>query len=213
MKAARKIRVLLADDHRMFLAGLQKLLELEFEVVGAVDDGRALIASAGHLKPDVIVADISMPSLNGIEAAQQLKAKGSPAKLIFLTMHADPLFVREALRCGASGYVLKRDAPDELVVAIRKVFRGKTYFTPDLVMTTTRQAVSAGEGTLGNLTARQREVFQLAAEGRTLKEIASAIHVSVKTAEFHKYNLMQRLGARTSADLTALAIKHGLISA
>jgi len=209
----KKIRVLLADDHRIFLAGLQKLLEPEFDVVGAVEDGRTLVSTAMHLKPDVIVVDISMPSLNGMEAAQQLVARGSQAKLIFLTMHADPLFVREALRCGASGYVLKRDAPDELVVAIRKVARGKSYFTPHLLMTTTRQFASAEEGTLGNLTARQREVFQLAAEGRTLKEIAAAIHISVKTAEFHKYNLMQRLGARTSADLTALAIKHGLMSA
>jgi DNA-binding NarL/FixJ family response regulator len=206
----RRIRLLLADDHRMFLAGLQKLLEPEFDVVGAVADGRMLVAMAGKLKPDVIVADISMPSLNGIEAAQQLKAKGLQYKLIFLTMHADPLFVQEALRCGASGYVLKRDAPDELVVAIRKVYRGKSYFTPDLPIT---GSVAAAEGMLGKLTARQREVFQLAAEGRTLKEIAAAIHVSVKTAEFHKYNLMQRLGARTSADLTALAIKHGMILA
>ncbi len=207
----KKLRVLLADDHRMFLAGLEKLLAPDFDVVGAVPDGRALVAAAERLDPDVIVADISMPSLNGIEAAHQLRARGSRAKLIFLTMHADPLFVREALRCGANGYVLKRDAPDDLVSAIQRVARGKSYFAPDVV--NAQHQPQAAEGMLAQLTGRQREVLQLVAEGRTLKEIASIIHVSVKTAEFHKYNLMQRLGLRTNAELTALAIKHGLISA
>ena len=209
----KQIRVLLADDHQIFLAGLRKLLETDFDVVGAVEDGRALIVEARRLKPDVIVADVSMPSLNGIEAARNLRASGSKAKILFLTMHGDSLFVREALRSGASGYVLKRDAPDKLVAAIRRVAEGKSYVGPDLL----REAVlpqgnQSEPQTLGKLTARQREVLQLVAEGRSLKEIASAIHVSIKTVEFHKYNVMQRLGVRSNAELTTIAIRHGLVS-
>ena len=209
----KKIRVLLADDHRMFLAGLQKLLEQEFDVVGAVDDGRALIREATRLTPDVIVADISMPSLNGIEAANKLRSFGSRARLIFLTMHGDSLFVREAMRAGASGYILKRDAPDKLVFAIQQVARGKSYVTPEVL-----NGIGPGtfdgpaERDLGKLTTRQREVLQLVAEGRTLKEIAAAIQVTVKTVEFHKSQLIRRLGVRSSAELTAIAIRHGLVS-
>ena len=209
----KKIRVLLADDHRMFLAGLQRLLEPDFEVVGAVEDGRALLAAADRLQPDVIVADISMPLLNGIDALRQLQAGGSNAKFLFLTMHGDSLFLREALRLGASGYVLKRDAPDQLIAAIRRVARGKSYVAPDLI----RGAVLESPGqdslpTLDRLTPRQREVLQLVAEGKSLKEIAAAIHISVKTVEFHKYNLMQQLGARSNAELTTIALRHGLVS-
>ena len=209
----KKIRVLLADDHRIFLAGLRKLLETDFEIVGAVEDGRALLMEDANLKPDVIVADVSMPSLNGIEAARQLRARGSKAKILFLSMHGDSLFVQEALRSGASGYVLKRDAPDKLVAAIRKVADGLSYVGPELL----REAVVSSrsqseERMLGKLTARQREVLQLVAEGRSLKEIASAIHVSVKTVEFHKYNVMERLGVRSNAELTTIAIRHGLVS-
>src|SRR4051812_19894596 len=125
----KRIRVLLADDHRMFLAGLQRLLETEFDVVGAVGDGRELVRYALELAPDVIVADISMPSLNGIEAARQLRATGCNAKILFLSMHGDSLFIREALRVGGSGYLLKRDAPDELVIAVRHVMRNRSYLS------------------------------------------------------------------------------------
>lgn len=210
----KKIRVLLADDHRIFLAGLRKLLETDFEVVGAVEDGRALLVDAGRLRPDVIVADVSMPSLNGIEAARQLRASGSRAKILFLTMHGDSLFVREALRSGAAGYVLKRDAPDKLVAAIRSVASGLSYVGPELLgeAVLTSPAGQSEERMLGRLTARQREVLQLVAEGRSLKEIASAIHVSVKTVEYHKYNVMERLGVRSNAELTTIAIRHGLVS-
>jgi len=209
----KKIRVLLADDHRMFLAGLQKLLETEFEVVGAVEDGRELVRAALESAPDVIVADISMPSLNGIEAARQLRANGSDARVLFLTMHGDSLFVREALRAGASGYVLKRDAPDKLVIAIRQVMRKRSYMSPEVVQgIATGTYDPAAERALGNLTPRQREVLQLVAEGRTLKEIAAEINISVKTVEFHKSQLMQRLTVHSSAELTAIAIRHGLVS-
>ncbi len=209
----KKIRVLLADDHRIFLAGLRKLLETDFEVVGGVKDGRALVVEANRLKPEVIVADVSMPSLNGIEAARQLRAGGSKAKILFLTMHGDALFVREALRSGASGYVLKRDAPDKLVAAIRHLADGKSYIGPDLLREALLTPRSQSEQQmLGKLTARQREVLQLVAEGRSLKEIASAIHISVKTVEFHKYNVMKQLGVRSIAELTTIAIRHGLVS-
>ena len=198
----KKIRVLLADDHRMFLAGLQKLLESEFEIVGAVEDGRALVEAAARLDPEVIVADISMPSLNGIDAAQRLRAQGCDAKLIFLTMHGDALFVQGAMRAGAAAYILKRDAPDTLVDAIRRVAQGQAAPAP----------APSEDVPLGKLTPRQREVLQLLAEGRSLKEIAWVIQVSVRTVEFHKYELMKRLGVRNGAELTGLAIKHGLVT-
>ena len=208
----KKIRVLLADDHRIFLEGLKKLLEGEFDVVGAVDDGRALVRAAVDLAPDVIVADVSMPSLNGIEAARQLALTDCEAKLIFLTMHGDPLLLRQALAAGASGYILKRDAPDVLVAAIRKVASGKLCFIQDVVQASAARGGidAASQRSLGKLTARQREILQLVAEGRTAKEIAAAIQVTVKTVEFHKSQLMQRLGVRRSAELTAIAIRHGL---
>jgi DNA-binding NarL/FixJ family response regulator len=208
----KKLRVLLADDHRMFLAGLQKLLETEFEVVGAVEDGRELIRAAGKYAPDVIVADISMPSLNGIEAARRLREDGSKARLIFLTMHGDSLFVREAMRAGASAYILKRDAPDKLVSAIRQVARRKTSITDVPHHAAPSAHDPSAERALGKLTARQREVLQLVAEGRTLKEIATALQVTVKTVEFHKARLMQRLLVHSSAELTSIAIRHGLVS-
>lgn len=209
----KRIRVLLADDHLMFLAGLKKLLESEFEVVGAVEDGRSLVEAAKQLQPDLIVADISMPSLNGIDAVMRLKEEGASAKVIFLTMHGDSLFVREALRAGVAGYILKRDAPDRLVTAIREVMHGKTFLSTDALTGVIHQPdVDPGDTAFGALTSRQREVLQLLAEGRTSKEIAWTIHVSTRTVEFHKYQLMKRLGVRNTAELTGIAIKHGLIS-
>jgi DNA-binding NarL/FixJ family response regulator len=203
----KKTRVLLADDHRIFLAGLQKLLESDFDVVGAVGDGRAMCEAALRLKPDVIVTDISMPSLNGIDAVRSLMADNCPAKVIFLSMHSDPVYVQEALRTGAVGYVLKRDAPDQLVAAIRAAMNGKRTAPVD----------SSKNGTANTdqreiLSARQREIWQLLAEGQSPKEIAAAIGISVRTVEFHKYNLMRRLGVRTGAELTVLAVKHGLVT-
>ncbi len=209
----KRIRVLLADDHLMFLAGLKKLLESEFEVVGAVEDGRSLVEAAKQLQPDLIVADISMPSLNGIDAVMRLKEEGLNAKVIFLTMHGDSLFVREALRAGVAGYILKRDAPDRLVTAIREVMHGKTFLSTDALTGVIRKPGAQRLDTaFGSLTSRQREVLQLLAEGRSSKEIAWTIHVSTRTVEFHKYQLMKRLGVHNTAELTGIAIKHGLIS-
>jgi DNA-binding NarL/FixJ family response regulator len=205
----KKTRVLLADDHRIFLAGLQKLLEEDFDIVGAVGDGRALCEEALRLKPDVIVADISMPSLNGIDAVRSLFAEGCSAKVIFLSMHGDALYVSEALRTGAAGYILKRDAPDKLVAAIRGATRGKRSAPPAVSQPESEVPGAVGSGVL---TPRQREIWQLLAEGRTPKEIATTMGISVRTVEFHKYRLMQRLGVRTGAELTVLAVKHRLIN-
>lgn len=196
----------------MFLAGLQKLIEMDFEVAAVVSDGREMVLAAETLKPDVIVADISMPSLNGIDAAVHLRANGCKSRLIFLTMHGDSIFLQGAMRAGAAGFVLKRDAPDTLLFAIRQVAQGKTYVTADVLAGDPPVACVLPDRPLGKLTSRQREVLQLVAEGSTLKEIASALDVSVKTAEFHKSRLLRRLGVRSGAELAAIAIRHGLIS-
>jgi DNA-binding NarL/FixJ family response regulator len=209
----RKLRVLLADDHRMFLAGLRQLLEPTFDVVDAVEDGRALLAAAAKWKPDVIVADISMPLLNGIDAARALAADGCTAKLIFLTMHGDALYLRQAMSAGASDYILKRDAPDKLLAAIHKVARREPPHSPALFTGLPERPFpdsDLADAKLGQITPRQREIWQLLAEGRTPKEIAWMIHLSVRTVEFHKYRLMKRLGIRTTAELASMAVKHGL---
>lgn len=195
----------------MFLAGLRQLLEPAFDVVDAVEDGRALLAAAAKWKPDVIVADISMPLLNGIDAARALAAEGCAARLIFLTMHGDALYLREAMNAGASDYILKRDAPDKLLASIRKAARRE----PQQALLARRAkrrppGRDVAEEKLGQITPRQREIWQLLAEGRTPKEIAWMIQVSVRTVEFHKYRLMKRLGIRTSAELATKAVKHGL---
>jgi DNA-binding NarL/FixJ family response regulator len=210
------VRILLADDHKIFLEGLQRLLESDFDVVGMAEDGRTLVSAAQELQPDVIIADISMPGLNGIEAAQQLRKASTRAKIIFLSMHADASFVREGFRAGASGYVVKRAASDELAKAIWTVLQGGIFLCPCIgeeAAGTPLESSEELEWHNGSLTPRQREVLQLVAEGRTIKEIARTLEVSPKTAEFHKYSLMQRLGVRTTADLTKYAVKHGFVEA
>lgn len=210
-----KPRVLLADDHTIFLEGLKTLLEDDFELVGTVEDGRAVLDAAGTLNPDVILLDISMPLLNGIEAARRLRKAGAKSKVIFLTMHADTRFVKEAFRVGASGYLLKRSASSELVAAIREVLDGRFYVTPLItrdVMHSLLDASTRQESFSTRLTDRQREVLQLVAEGRSLKEIANILEVSVKTVEYHKRCIMDELGLRTTAELTRYAVKHGIAS-
>ncbi len=211
----RRPRVLLADDHKIVAEGLRSLLEPEFELVGIVEDGRALVAAAQKLNPDVIVADISMPLLNGIEAARQLKKGSSQAKVVFLTMHPDVMYATRALEAGASGYVLKHAAPSELITAIKEVLNGRIYLTPmiakdvlDSFMGESHQRRKA----VIELTPRQREVVQLTSEGRSAKEIASILNISTRTVEFHKYRVMESLGLRTNADLIQYAIKHGIVS-
>ena len=209
-------RVLVADDHTIVAEGLRSLLEPEFELVGVVQDGRSLIAEAKRIRPEVIVLDISMPLLNGIEAAQQIHKSDPNIKLIFLTMHPDVAFVREAFRAGASAYLLKRAAVSELVTAIRETLKGRCYLTPLITHETLHffldKASEAVPGQSSELTLRQREVLQLVAEGRSIKEIASILDISPKTAAFHKYRIMDELGLRTTAELTQYAIKHRIVS-
>ncbi len=210
----RRPTVLLADDHGIVVEGLRRILEPEFEVVGAVADGRALLTAAEALGPDIVVVDISMPLLNGIEAARQIRKTARKTKIIFLTMHTDVIYATEALEAGGSGYVLKSSAGTELLTAVREVLRGRRYVTPAIAETVTRALTSpAGRRGKGvqDLTRRQREVLQLVAEGRTLKEIATILNVSPRTAEFHKYRVMEELGVRTTAELTQYAIKHGIV--
>ncbi|MEE9282032.1 MAG: response regulator transcription factor [Myxococcota bacterium] len=207
--------VILADDHKIVADGLRRLLEHEFDLVANVQDGRALVASAAELHPDVIVADISMPLLNGIEAAQQLRKAGSEAKIIFLTMHADVTYAMRAFDAGASGFVLKHSAASELTTAIREALAGRTYITPLIakeLVEACRERAEQDADPLRKLTPRQREVLQLLAEGRSAKEIAAVLNVSRRTAEFHKYRMMEELGIRTSAELIRFAIRHGVVS-
>ncbi len=199
-------RVLLADDHTLLLGAFRKLLEPECEVVGAVENGRALLDSARELRPDVVVVDISMPLLNGLDAGRQLKQLLPGARLIFLTMNEDPDLVAEALRIGASGYLLKNSAASELVLAIREAMDGKTYVTP-------RAAERVGHARPGDsLTPRQREVLQLLAEGHSMKEVAGILNVTPRTVAFHKYRLMEELGLKTNADLVQYAVRHKIVS-
>lgn len=205
-------RLLLADDHALVAEGLRSMLAPKFDVVGVVEDGRTLVQVAEELKPDVILVDISMPQLNGIEAARRLKKALPKTKLIFVTMHEDATFVTEALRAGASGYVVKKAAPQELVAAIQEVLRGRTYVTSLVTkgLVDTLLAHRPPAGTFGRLTPRQREVLQLVAEGRSIKEIAGILNLSPRTVEFHKCALVRALGVRTTAELTAYAIRHGI---
>jgi DNA-binding NarL/FixJ family response regulator len=204
-------RVLLADDHRMVAEGLKGLLTEEFELVGIVEDGRAMVAAARKLRPDVIVADISMPLLNGIDALAPLKQDNPDVRVVFLTMHRDAAYARRALEAGASGFVLKHSAPAELVLAVHAALQGRTFITPDLAAEVFRTAKEKDADPLAAVTPRQREIVQLLAEGKSAKEIAAALSLSARTVEFHKYTLMDALHVENSAELIRFAIKHGLV--
>ena len=209
----KRPRVLLADDHKIIVEGLRSLLQSEFELVGTVEDGRAMVAAAEKLKPDVIVADISMPLLNGIEAAHQLRKANVQAKIIFLTMHPDVTYATRAFEAGASGYVLKHTAPSELITAIKEALSGRTYVAPAIakeVLHFIAKGSRERRKDVIELTPRQREVLQLLAEGHSAKKIASILHISTRTIEFHKYRMMEDLGLHTNAELIQYAIKHGL---
>jgi len=209
-----KARILLGDDHALILDGLRNVLQSQYEIAGLAKDGRALVQAAEKLKPDLVVVDISMPLLNGFEAAKQIKRSLPHTKVIFLSQHLNPAYLKQALRLGASGYVLKAGATEELQQAIETVLRGKTYITP-----------AFGEGVIARLwnregelseeseglTERQREILQLIVEGRGNKEIADILHLSVKTIEFHRARIMAKLGVKTVAELTKAALQQGLI--
>jgi DNA-binding NarL/FixJ family response regulator len=208
-------RVLLADDHRMVSEGLKHLLADDFELVGVVEDGRALVAAAKKLQPDAIVADISMPHLNGIEAMVHLKKDNPDVKVVFLTMHQEPAYARRALEAGAAGFVLKHSAPAELVMAIHAALKGQTFITPALasdVLRHVQHEVRDGDDISQLLTRRQREILQLLAEGRSAKEIAATLAISARTVEFHKYQIMEAHGLHNNAELIHFAIKHGLVT-
>lgn len=211
----KRIRILLADDHNMVCAGFQKLLEPEFEVVGAVGDGRALLKAAADLKPDLVLVDIGMPLLNGIDAGRELKKAMPGLKLIFLTMNPDPDVAGEAFRIGASGYLLKNSQGEELLQAVRNAVRGSSYVTPQIAHAL-EQSFIRDPSSLGRpkqLSDRQREVLQLFAEGRSLKEIAYILGISIHTVRFHKYRIMEELGLTNNSELVQYAIKHSIIPA
>lgn len=208
-----RAKLLLADDHTMFSQGLQSLLEDEFDLVGAVADGQALVEAARRLEPDVILVDISMPVMNGFDAVRQLKQQGVTAKIIFLTMHADDRLLAEAFRCGGSGYVLKQSAGEELIFGIKQVLAGHKYVTPLIASEWAEDISKRVQGTQKlSLTPRQREVLQLVIEGCTMKEIANRLGISARTAETHKYEMMEGLGVETTAELIQYAVKLGLTS-
>jgi DNA-binding NarL/FixJ family response regulator len=204
-------RILLADDHALLLGAFEKLLSGEFDVVGQAVDGRALVAAAERLKPDVIVLDVAMPLLNGLEAARQIKQKQKAVKLIFLTMTEDPDLASEAFRIGAAGYLVKRSAASELTTAIREVLQGRSYITPlitdGLIGTLLRPPAPAAP----RLTPRQHEVLQLLAEGHSMKEIASVLNISPRTVAFHKYEMMEQLKVKTTAELVQYAVRNHII--
>jgi DNA-binding NarL/FixJ family response regulator len=210
-----RAKILLADDHVIIIEGLRRLLEDQFELVGAVTNGMRLIEEARSQKPDVILLDISMPLLNGLDAARVLQDEKTKSKLIFLTMHTDLFFVQEAFRVGASGYLLKQSAGDELISAIHQVLQGRTYISPLVAGDLIPLIIESKNNPAQNntvLTRRQRHVLQLITEGKSMKEISLLLDISVRTVESHKYEMMQNLGIHSNAELIQYAIKMGLVS-
>jgi DNA-binding NarL/FixJ family response regulator len=210
-----KPRVLLGDDHALIIEGLKSLLAKEFEVVGIATNGRDLVTAAERLKPDAVLLDVSMPVLNGMEATRQIKSIAPTIKIVFITQKSEREYVQAAFRFGASAYVLKQSVVAEVVPAIREALAGRYYVTasllngiPDALVNPSR---NPSELFGGALTVRQREVLQLVAEGKSNKEIAAVLNVSLKTVDFHKARLMDELGLHTTAELTRYAIEHGII--
>ncbi|AMV32449.1 Transcriptional regulatory protein DegU [Pirellula sp. SH-Sr6A] len=211
----KKTRILIADDHAILAEGLRRVLEPEFEVVGLVSNGEDLVSAANQLSPDVIITDITMPVMNGIDAATQLRSQGNSSKLIFLTMHRDVAYARRAMEAGAVGYLLKHSVSAELTTAISVVLQGRTYMTPMIageLLESYRGADQSAGKTAKRLTTRQREVLQLVAEGRSAKEVARALGISVRTAEAHKAKILETLELGNTTELVQYAIRNGIIS-
>jgi DNA-binding NarL/FixJ family response regulator len=210
-----QIRIVLADDHLLVAESLRNLLESSYEVVGIAQDGRTMIEMVKKYDPDIVISDISMPLLNGINAAEKLKKRGVRAKIIFMTQHPDVDYAIHAFEAGASGYVLKHDASAELDNAIQTVLNGKTYITPTL-KEKVQEAMTRGSGdkhdAIENLTIRQKEVLQLLAEGHSAKEVAAIINTSPRTVEFHKYRIMEALELHSSAELVQYAVRHDMVT-
>jgi len=205
-------RVLIADDHSVVAEGLRSLLEKKYEVVGIVPDGRELLVQAPELKPDVIVLDIGMPLLNGLDAAERLLSSLPQIKFVFLTMNDDPNLAAAALKLGAVGYVLKHTAASELLKAVSEVLQGRSYVTAKLRAENWAVREARARDFSKELTRRQQEVVQLLAEGRPMKEVAAILKVSAKTVMFHKYRIMQSFNLKNNADLVLFALKRHLIS-
>ena len=206
-------RVLLADDHRIVAEGLKGLLAADFDLAGVVEDGRALADAARTLRPDIIVADISMPSLNGIEALATLRKDGLDIPVVFLTMHREVAYARRALETGAAGYVLKHSAATELLQALKAALDGGTFVSPALagkVFEAMKEGPTSAVDPSRGLTPRQREILGMLAEGLSAKEIAAKLDISPRTVEFHKYQMMESLGAKSSAELIRIAVQHGI---
>ncbi len=210
----KRKRVLLADDHTLLLDAFAKLIEPECDVVGKVADGRALLAAAEKLKPDVVVLDIAMPRLNGLDAGRQLKKAMPDVKLIFLTMNQDPAIATEAFRAGASGYLLKTSAGSELIKAIEEATSGRSYITPLITQDLVEEFMLGPNETKrpADLTPRQREVLQLLAEGRSMKEAAQILKVAPRTIAYHKYRIMERFQLKSNAELIQFAFRHVVVS-
>jgi DNA-binding NarL/FixJ family response regulator len=211
----KRPQVLLADDHPLFLAGLLPLVQTECEVVGTVSDGRALVEAASRLQPEVIVLDIGLPLLNGIEAARRIKKDQPDAKILFLTMHANLAYLKEALLAGATGFLLKTSAREELLGALRDVIRNRIHVSPGFGEEIVEQFERHPRTFAGSefvLSSRQREILQLVAEGKTAKEIAAVLHVSIQTVAFHKHQIMEKLGIHTTAELTKYAMQEGIVA-
>ena len=204
-------RILMADDHAMLLDAFKAMLESEFDVVGTVTDGRMLLEEFSRLHPDVVVLDIGMPLLNGLDAGRQLKAQRKSVKLIYLTMNPNPDLAGEALRLGASGYLLKSSAFHELKQAIHEALRGRSYITPLIARDAVGSLIEHQTGR-HELTMRQREVLQLLAEGRSMKEIGAILDLAPRTVAFHKYRMMEQLRLKTGAELVQFAVKQGVVA-
>lgn len=210
----KRIRILVGDDHPFILEGVRRLLERHYDVVGAVNDGKALAEAAVRLAPDVVVLDVSMPILNGIDAAREIKKALPITKFVFLSMHSNTIYMRKAFDAGASAYVLKSGASEELLTAIEAAIKDRSYVSPSLgrdVIDRLQRRSAQAKRTVIELTNRQRQILQLIAEGKQNKEIAEILDVSVKTVEFHRSRLMTKLGAHTVAELTRFAIQEGLV--
>lgn len=209
-----RARIFLADDHAIVLEGLRRILESEFDVVGVASDGMALVKSAEGLKPDLVVVDVSMPLLNGIEAARRIRSTNCRTKIVFLSMHSDVAYASKAFQAGGSAYVLKSLAGIEIVTAIREALRGGTFLTPTIDKNALEAQIRRDQGSrdvLHPLSARKRQVLQMMVEGRSTKQIAEVLQISSRTVEFHRYRLMEALGLHTVAELIQYAIRHELV--
>jgi DNA-binding NarL/FixJ family response regulator len=211
----KRATVLLADDHAIVVEGLRRVLETEYQVIGVVADGLALVEAAEKLSPDVIVADISMPLLNGIEAAREIRTANQRIKIVFLSMHPDVVYVSEALQAGGSAYVLKSSAGVEILKAIGESLQGRTFVSPAIDRFRLEAQIRLDQslpGVVYPLSPRRQQVLQMIAEGRSTKEIAESLRISPRTVEFHRYRVMKSLGLHTTAELVQYAIKHRIIT-